>query len=191
VRFSRRNPLGAVAALALILLAIVAVLAPFIATHDPYTINSKSLLQPPSGANWFGTDNLGRDVFSRIIHGSRISLWVGLLSVGISIGVGTPTGIISAFAGRWVDYVIQRVVDALFAFPTIVLPLAIVAVLGPGITKVIIAVGIVSIPRVARIVRSSTLGIMGCRIWRPRRASAARRGGSCSATSSRTSSRRS
>lgn len=159
-RFAKRNPLGAVAAVAILLLAVLAVFAPLIATHDQYSLSFLEPFESPSRAHFFGTDDLGRDVFSRVVYGARISLWVGFLAVAISIGIGTPTGILSAFAGRWIDYVLQRIVDALFAFPTIVLGLAIVTVLGTGITQVIIAVGIVSIPRVARVVRASALSVM-------------------------------
>jgi peptide/nickel transport system permease protein len=161
LRLARRHPLGALSAAILFALVVVAIFAPVIATGDPFKIQSSAVLQKPSGDHWFGTDNLGRDAFSRIVYGARISLWVGLVSVAIGTGLGTPAGLVSAFAGRWVDYAIQRVVDALFAFPTIVLALAIVSVLGKGITQVIIAVGILGAPRVARIVRASTLGVMG------------------------------
>jgi peptide/nickel transport system permease protein len=160
-RFAVRNPLGAGAAFAILVLAVIAITAPLLTPFDPYTLDAAVPFHAPSATHWFGTDDLGRDVFTRVLFGARISLWVGFLAVSISIGIGVPVGIISAFAGGWVDYVLQRIVDALFAFPTIVLGLAIVSVLGTGVTKVIIAVGIVSIPRVARVVRSSTLGVMG------------------------------
>lgn len=161
VRLAKRNPTGAVAAVLLVLLCVIAVFAPIIATHDPFLLNSRAVLQPPSAENYMGTDNLGRDAYSRIIYGARISLYVGFLAVALSTGIGVPVGIISAFAGQKVDYVIQRFNDAMFAFPTIVLALAIVAALGKGITQVIIAVGVLGAPRTSRVVRASTLGVMG------------------------------
>ena len=99
-------------------------------------------------------------MFTRILYGGRISLWVGFISVGIAVGVGVPLGVISAYAGKWVDVIIQRVVDAMFAFPTIILALTIISVLGPGIFQVTIAIGIVSIPRMARVSRAATLGVV-------------------------------
>lgn len=161
VRLAKRNPTGAFSAVLLTFLIVVAIFAPVIATHDPFVLNSATVLSPPSGENYFGTDNLGRDAYSRIVYGARISLYVGILAVGLSTGIGVPLGIFSAFAGQKVDYVIQRFNDAMFAFPTIVLALAIVAALGKGITQVIIAVGVLGAPRTSRVVRASTLGVMG------------------------------
>lgn len=160
-RFVRRNPLGAGASVVILLLVFVALAAPVLSPYDPYTLNLAPPFTPPNADHWMGTDNLGRDVYTRILYGARISLWVGFLAVSISVGIGTPVGIMSAFAGGIVDYILQRTVDALFAFPTIVLGLTIVSVLGTGVTQVIIAVGIVGVPRVARVVRSSALGVMG------------------------------
>ena len=130
-RLIRRNPLGAGAAVLLISFSVVAVGAgvdtlpfgeqatPLIATHDPFLMSPDEVLQRPGNGHLLGTDDLGRDVFSRIIYGARISLWVGFISVGISVGIGAPAGMISAYGGKWVDFSIQRIVDALFAFPTI------------------------------------------------------------------------
>jgi len=160
-RLARRNPLGALAFGILVVLTLMGVFAPILSQgSDPFAIDPGAVLRPPGNGHLLGTDELGRDVFTRILYGARISLWVGFISVGISTGIGAPAGIISAYAGKWVDFSIQRVVDALFAFPTIILALAIVSVLGKGIVQVTIAVGIVSIPRVARVARASTLGVM-------------------------------
>lgn len=158
-KFAVGHPLGAAAAIVILVMTIFAVAAPVIATHNPYALSALEGFAAPSGEHYFGTDQLGRDVFSRIVYGARISLRVGFIAVGISIALGTVVGAVSAFVGGWLDYVLQRIVDALFAFPTIVLALAIVSVLGTGINQVIVAVGIVNIPRVARVVRSSTLGV--------------------------------
>ena len=159
-KFCARNPLGAAASLVLVIMIILALGASFFATHHPYEIDGLQTFAAPSSLHFFGTDELGRDVYSRIIFGTRISLRVGFIAVGISIVVGTIVGAVSAYAGGWVDYVLQRIVDALFAFPTIVLALAIVSVLGTGINQVITAVGIVNVPRVARVVRASTLSVL-------------------------------
>jgi len=159
-RLARRNPTGAFAMVLLVFLIVVALFAPVIATHDPFSLNSTAVLAPPSGEHYFGTDNLGRDAYSRIVYGARISLYVGILSVALSTGLGVPVGLISAFAGKKVDYIIQRFNDAMFAFPTIILALAIVAALGKGVTQVIIAVGVLGAPRTSRVVRASALGIM-------------------------------
>ncbi len=171
-RLARRNPLGAMAAVLLLVLSTLAVGAgldtlpigggtasPLIATHDPFRMSSSEVLHPPGNGHILGTDDLGRDLFSRIVYGARISLWVGFISVGISVGIGAPAGMISAYGGKWIDFSIQRVVDAMFAFPTIILALAIVSVLGKGILQTTVAVGIVSIPRIARVTRASTLGV--------------------------------
>lgn len=172
-RLIRRNPLGALAAALLISFSVLALGAgldtlpfgerdasPLIATHDPFRMSSGEVLQPPGNGHLLGTDDLGRDVFSRIVYGARISLWVGFISVGISVGIGAPAGMISAYGGKWIDFAIQRIVDAMFAFPTIILALAIVSVLGKGIVQTTVAVGIVSIPRIARVTRASTLGVI-------------------------------
>jgi peptide/nickel transport system permease protein len=159
-RFIRRYPLGAVGGALIALLVLVAIFAPLIATHDPYTLSARERLQAPSREHLFGTDELGRDIFSRIVYGARISLKVGFIAVGLGAVFGTIVGLACAYFGGPTDFWLQRLVDALFAFPTIILALAIVAVLGPSTTNVVIAVGIVSIPRIARVVRASALGVM-------------------------------
>ena len=158
---ARRQPLGAISVVLLGALILIAVFAPLLSgAHDPFTMTPGQVLQPPSADHLLGTDDLGRDVLSRIAYGARISLWVGFFAVSISLSVGATAGMISAYTGGAVDFLIQRVVDALFAFPTIVLALAIVSVLGTGTYQVTIAVGLVGIPRIARVARASTLGVM-------------------------------
>lgn len=159
-RFTRRYPLGAVGAFLILALAIMAVFAPVIATHDRYALNSRERRNAPSAEHFFGTDELGRDIFSRIVYGARISLQVGFISVGLGVTLGSLIGLLGAYFRGAVDFWLQRLVDALFAFPTIILALTIVAVLGASTTNVIVAVGIVSIPRIARVVRSASLSIM-------------------------------
>lgn len=140
--------------LALIILSLVGnKVVPFDYTEYDYV----NVLQAPSGDHFFGTDEFGRDIFSRIIVGTKISLFVGLLSVTIGAVVGTALGLISGYYGGFTDSIIMRISDVLFAFPGVILAIGIIAILGPGIGNVIIAVAVFSTPSFARIVRSSTL----------------------------------
>lgn len=157
-RFIRTKPLGAVGLLIVTVMAVLALSADFIA-GDPLLNNYNALTVPPSTEHWFGTDDLGRDLWARIVFGARISLYVGFLSVAFGSGIGGTLGIIGAFYGRTADTVIQRVVDAMMAFPSLILALTIVATLGAGLDKVIFAIAIVQIPRAARVVRSQALAI--------------------------------
>jgi peptide/nickel transport system permease protein len=141
----------------LLFLALVALFAPLIAPYDPIKMVPEDRLQPPSEVHLMGTDNFGRDALSRIVFGARISLTVGFISVGISVAVGTVLGLAAGYFGGYVDTVIMRVVDALLAFPGILLALSIVAALGSSLQNVMIAVGISSVPRFARVVRGSVL----------------------------------
>jgi peptide/nickel transport system permease protein len=124
--------------------------------YSPTATGVGGLLQPPSGEHFFGTDNFGRDIFARVLDGGRISLWTGLIAVGISLAVGVPIGAFSGFVGGWVGGVLMRIMDVLLAFPSLVLAMAIAAALGPGMASAMIAVGIVGIPEFARIVYSQT-----------------------------------
>jgi peptide/nickel transport system permease protein len=160
IRFVRHYPLGAVGALVILAIVVMAVFAPLIATHDQFALSSRERRLAPSTEHFFGTDELGRDIFSRIVYGSRISLQVGFISVGLGVTFGSLIGLLGAYFRGAVDFWLQRLVDALFAFPTIILALTIVAVLGASTTNVIVAVGIVSIPRIARVVRSASLSVM-------------------------------
>lgn len=148
----------AIAALVFILfLVVLSFTAKFIA---PYGINEydyNSIMQAPTSAHWFGTDEFGRDLFSRIINGTGISLSVGLFSVTIAAVIGTVLGLLGGYYGGIIDSIIMRVCDALFAFPGIILAIAIVAILGSGMTNVIIAVAVFNTPKFARLVRGKTL----------------------------------
>ena len=142
-----------------IFFVLIAVLGPFIA---PQGINDQNLsmrLQPPSAEFWFGTDDLGRDIFSRILHGARISLTVGLSAVLISAVAGSFLGIIAGYYGRWVDTIISRIFDILLAFPSILLAIAIVSILGPSLQNALIAIAIINIPNFGRLIRSRVLSI--------------------------------
>jgi len=138
---------------------LVAILAPLLAPHDPVQIFSGQLRKPPSLSFLMGTDEIGRDILSRVIFGARVSLRVGLISVSIAMVCGSGLGLLAGYLGGWTDAVIMRVADVMLAFPGILLAIAIVAVLGPGIDNVMFAVGIESIPVYVRTVRASTLSV--------------------------------
>lgn len=159
VRIARQNKIGAAAFVGVLIVCFLAAAAPLVAPHDPLFQDYDSLLQSPSLEHPFGTDRIGRDVFSRVIYGTRISVLVGVVAVGISIVIGVPLGLLSGFAGGIIDNVIMRLMDALIAFPRLILALAIVAILDPSVLNVMIAVGIGSMPVYARLVRSQALAI--------------------------------
>lgn len=120
---------------------------------------ANSRLLPPSATHWFGTDDLGRDVFSRVVYGARVSLQVGLISVGIALVIGSLIGVIAGYFGGVLGEVLMRVIDILLAFPSILLAILIVAILGPGLTNAMIAIGVVNVPLYARLLRSTTLQV--------------------------------
>jgi peptide/nickel transport system permease protein len=136
---------------------LTALLAPHLGLRDPAAIDSANLLQPPGGTHILGTDQFGRDLLSRILHGTRPSLQVGLISVGIAASVGVLLGLVSGYYGGRVDLGIMRIIDVMLAFPSILLALGVVAVMGPGLNNVMVAVGIANIPIYARVVRGQTL----------------------------------
>lgn len=145
------------AVLALILFC--ALTAEFISPYSPIAQNAKAMLAPPSAAFPMGTDQAGRDMLSRVIFGSQVSLIVGFIAVGVSVVVGVPLGLISGYFGGKIDDAIMRVMDAILAIPTIVLALAIIAALGPGLVNVMIAIGVTATPGYARLVRANTLSV--------------------------------
>lgn len=140
-------------------MVVVALGANVIAPYDPNFQDYLAMLQPPSRLHLFGTDQVGRDVFSRVIFGTRISLLVGVIAVGIAMIAGVLIGLISGLYGGWIDEVLMRIMDAIHAFPALVLALAITAVLGAGVGNVMIAIGIVYIPSYARLVRGQVLAV--------------------------------
>jgi peptide/nickel transport system permease protein len=157
--FARHKPLGAAGGIVLLLMILVALLAPWIAPRDPFATHVAFKYAPPGGEFLLGGDQLGRDVLSRLIYGARISLRVGVFSVLIGITAGTLLGIASAYVGGKVDLVVQRLVDALMAFPPIILALGLMAARGASENNVIIALVAILLPGATRVVRSQTLSI--------------------------------
>jgi glutathione transport system permease protein len=154
---TRRTPLAAGAVL--LLIALVAVFAPWLAPYNPTTPDYAHVLEGPTWAHVFGTDAFGRDILSRILWGGRISLSVGFISVALGGTVGVTLGLLAGYLGGLTDSLVMRFSDVLFAFPGILLAIGIIAVLGPGITNVIYAVAVFSVPVFARLVRASTLAL--------------------------------
>jgi peptide/nickel transport system permease protein len=153
----RGNRTALLGALVLALVVGAALLAPVVAPRDPIRMDPARTLRAPSVGAPFGTDHLGRDVLSRVLHGGRLSLQVGVVSVGISLGWGLALGLLAGFSGGWRDTLIIRAMDVLLACPGVLLALAIVTVLGPGLRNVMIAVGLAHVPHYTRVVRSSVL----------------------------------
>lgn len=158
-RFIHTQKIGFISLLIILLVFAVAVFAPFIAPFDPISQDRTAFLAAPNSQHVMGTDDLGRDVFSRLIFGSQISLLVGIVTVVISIVLGTLIGMISGYFGGVIDLVIQRIMDAIMSIPALILALFIAALLGPAIQNVIIALVIIEIPRFARIVRGEMMRI--------------------------------
>lgn len=177
LRFFRNKPLGAAGGLIVAILVVVAVFAPLVAPYDPNELRQRAILKPPSAEFILGSDDFGRDIFSRIVYGARVSLYVGILSTVFGTTVGALLGLIGGYWGGQTDNTIQRIMDVMLAFPMLVLALAIVAVLGASLNNVIVAIAFPIIPRSARVVRSSALSAkenqyvdaaraMGCGDWR-------------------------
>src|SRR5712691_1821971 len=153
----KRKPLGMASAALILLLVLTAIFADVLAPYDPLAAQPEIRLAPPSRAHLFGTDDIGRDVFSRVIYGSRISLWVGLLAVGIGTVIGMVIGLASGYWEGRLDMLLQRVMDAVQAIPGLMLALAIVSVLKPNTTNAMLAIAVVIIPGNSRIVRGAVL----------------------------------
>lgn len=153
------NPLALAGFIIIVLIFVLAMLAPFIAPYDPNEINVKAILLGPSMQHWMGTDGLGRDVLSRMLHGGRISLLVGLVAVGISTLIGILLGAIAGFYRGWVDVLIMRLVDVMLSIPSFFLILAVIAFLTPSIINIMIVIGLTSWMGVTRLVRAEFLSL--------------------------------
>ena len=157
--FVRRRPLGAVGAAIILVMVLLAATANLIAPYDPLATDYGAMLSAPGRDHWLGTDAFGRDVLSRMIYGSRTALMVGLGASLLGAVFGSLIGVASAYFGGRVDLVVQRIMDVFFAFPVIILALAVVAILGTGVGNVILAIATPMVPRCARVVRSSALSV--------------------------------
>lgn len=155
----RQNRLALFGLVVIVVFILCALSAPWIAPYDPYEMRVESVLRDPGAEHWLGADQFGRDLFSRIVHGSQVSLRVGIIAVGIALCAGGLMGVIAGYFGRWIDHLLSRVFDVMFSFPDILLALVIMAVLGPSTTNVMIAIGIVYTPIFARIARGSALSV--------------------------------
>lgn len=155
----RRNTNVVVGGSLAIFFVLVAILAPYIAPYNPIRGNLSEALQPPSSSHLFGTDNLGRDILSRVLWGARISLVIAVTGIAISILTGAIVGGLAGFFGGWIDEVVMRIVDILLAFPDILLALFVTAVTGPGLSNVILAIGVYNFPQFARISRGAVLAV--------------------------------
>jgi len=143
----------------ILILFFTAIFAPLLAPYDPYEIDMANALQTPGITHWLGTDEIGRDVLSRLIYGTRTSLMVGVVAVGVAVAIGVTLGLISGYFGRWLDSIIMRFIDALMSIPGMVLALVFAAILGGGLINIMIAVGISMMPTYCRLMRGQVLSI--------------------------------
>ena len=158
-RFARKKPLGAAGGLVMLVIVLTAVFANVIATHDPIATDAAHTLERPGRDHWLGSDHLGRDIYSRIVHGARISLVVGVASTLLGSVLGGIIGLLSGYVGGKTDLITQRILDILQGLPLLVLALVMSASLGPSVQNVVIAISIPIVPRAARVIRSSVLSI--------------------------------
>jgi peptide/nickel transport system permease protein len=158
-RFVRKKPLGAAGGVLMLVMVVTAVFAEVLQTYDPIATDAAYTLGAPSAQHWFGTDHLGRDIYSRIVHGARVSLIVGLASTLLGSVLGGIAGLLSGYIGGKTDLITQRVLDILQGLPLLVLAMVVSAALGPAIQNVVIAISVPIIPRAARVIRSSVLSI--------------------------------
>jgi peptide/nickel transport system permease protein len=157
--FVRTKPLGAVGAFIILAMLAVALVAPWLAPYDPYEADYAAQFVRPAAEHWFGTDEFGRDVLSRVMYGARIALFVGFAASLAGCSIGALLGVLSAYCGGKVDLLLERLMDILLAFPQLILALAVASILGPAVPNVVIAVSIPIIPRAARVVRATALSI--------------------------------
>lgn len=158
-RLFRRSRMALPGLLLFSVFVLAGLLAPVLAPWSPYDNDLANVMATPSAAHWFGTDELGRDIFTRILYGARISLVEGVLSVVIAAAIGVPVGLLSGYAGKRVDATIMRLVDILMAFPGVLLAIVIISILGPSLTNAILAVAIYTVPIFARFARGQTLAV--------------------------------
>jgi len=158
VRFMR-NKAAVFGAILVALIVVMAVFAPWLTQYDPVQASFMTVRQAPSAAHWFGTDELGRDVLSRLLYGARASLLAGVVSVGIAVVLGVPLGLLAGYFGKLVDGVISRIADALLSIPFLILAIALSAFLGPSLTNAMAAIGISAMPRFIRLTRGQAISV--------------------------------
>lgn len=157
VRFIVSDMRTLLSVIALTVIIGCAIFSPLVAPFDPTAQDYVAMLEPPSGTHWLGTDDLGRDIFSRLVYGASASIYAAFIAVGVAAFLGIPIGLIAGYAGGWTDTIISRVIDTFLSFPSIVLAIAVTGALGIGLTNAMISVGIVFAPQLARLVRARTL----------------------------------
>ena len=158
-RFTKKKPLGAVGIGIVLIATILSIAAPVVAPYDPWETRFDHSLEAPNGEFWFGTDTLGRDVLSRVLYGGKVSIYVGLVTMLLSGLGGLTLGVTSGYIGGQFDLLVQRIVDSIIAFPSLILALALIAAMDPGVTNIILAIAIVQTPRMTRVIRSTVLSI--------------------------------
>lgn len=159
IRRFRQQPVGMIALGILILVVFAAIAAPILSPFDPDQVGVGDPLEGPSGTNWLGTDDIGRDILSRILYATQLSLIAAVEATGIAVVVGLPLGLLSGFFRGWFDAVIMRINDTMMSVPALILALAIVGILGPSLTNAMVAIGVVFAPRILRVTRAATLSI--------------------------------
>ncbi|AWP75425.1 ABC transporter permease [Bordetella bronchiseptica] len=155
----RRNRIAMLGALIVLAFVVLALLAPWVASHDPFQTSFMTIRKAPSAAFWMGTDELGRDIFSRMVYGARASLMAGMVSVLIALAVGVSFGLAAGYFGGWTDSVISRATEALLAIPFLILAIALAAFLGPSLTNAMIAIGVSAAPKFIRLTRGQVLAV--------------------------------
>ena len=161
LRRFRRHQMAQIGVVIILVMSVVALLAPWIAPYGPEQIDLPAALEGPTSSHYFGTDAIGRDIFSRILYGARYSLTIGLVAVAVGLLVGLPIGTISGFRRGWMDVIVMRIVDILFAFPTILLALVVITIFGTGLFNAMLAIGIAQMPLYARLMRGVVLQVRG------------------------------
>lgn len=159
VRAFVRNRTAVVGLVLAMFMVCVAICAPFLASYDPFVQNVQKALVPPSREHFFGTDDFGRDVFSRVLYGARISILVGISSVAVGTALGAMVGLAAGYFGGWFETIFMRLVDVLMSFPVLLMGLMFLAILGPGLDKLIFAIGLVLAPQVARLAHGTTVAL--------------------------------
>lgn len=155
----KRNRVAMLGAFIVLAVVILALLAPLLATHDPLQTSFMTIRKAPSAAFWLGSDELGRDIYSRMLYGARASLMAGLVSVVIALIVGVPFGLVSGYFGGWIDSIVSRCTEALLAIPFLILAIALAAFLGPSLTNAMIAIGVSAAPKFIRLARGQVLAV--------------------------------